>query len=60
VIDYKDKHIGEWHEDQRHGIFKDQLGGFRLWVQGKYSNKESYITYKCHDGRVSYEMKKKD
>ncbi len=51
-ITYKNyQYTGEWHEDEQHGIFKDQLGCFGIWGQdiyssffGKNSNKESYKT----------------
>ena len=58
---YSQKHIGEWHEDNFHGIAKRELSyGVIEWGQYKHGEKEGYITYKYSDGRVSYLQYKND
>jgi hypothetical protein len=49
------KVIGEWHEDDLHGLRKIEWKNFyNNWGQYKYGKEEGYSTHEYHDGRVMY------
>ncbi len=54
--------IGEWHENNLHGIAKNFFiwNYFRVWGQYKHGKKEGYLTTKNSDGRVNYYQFKND
>jgi hypothetical protein len=55
VIDNTDKFIGEWHEDELHGIGKQEWwNGVSEWGQYKHGKEEGYMTFKYSDGTVNY------
>ena len=49
------KFIGEWHEDNLHGIAKKEWSyGVIEWGQFKDGKKEGYLTIKFSNERVDY------
>jgi len=56
VIDKYYKYIGEWHEDNLHGIAKKEWkNGYSNWGgQYKHGKREGYMTQKYPDERVNY------
>ncbi len=58
IDEYSSKFIGEWHEDNLHGIAKyeweDGEDDFIDWGQYKHGKREGYLTQKYSDGRVDY------
>jgi hypothetical protein len=49
------KQIGEWHEDELHGICKTEYyDGDIWWGQHKNGIREGFHTSKCSNERVSY------
>jgi hypothetical protein len=61
VIDYHQKHkyIGEWHEDEPHGITNIEGSvSFSFWGQYRYGIREGFWTEKFSDGTVNYSMYK--
>ena len=49
------KHIGEWHEDNLHGIAKIERGnGVSWWGQYKHGKDEGFFQFKYLDGPVNY------
>ncbi len=60
-IEYYCKHIGEWHEDEPHGITNiEDCDGFSIWGQYRHGSREGYWTEKFSDGTVNYLMYKED
>ena len=54
-------HIGEWHEDMKHGIAKTEWNnGGSQWGQYKHGKEEGYLAYKYSDGRLNYYQYKND
>ena len=55
------KFIGEWHDDNLHGITKKEWSyGVIWWGQYKDGKKEGYLTQKYSDERVNYYQWKND
>jgi hypothetical protein len=47
ITKYSDKFIGEWHEDELHGIAKiERISGYSKWGQFKHGKIEGYLTIK--------------
>ena len=47
--------IGEWHENELHGIARKEFNDFEdVWGQFKHGKEEGYLTSKYYNGRVSY------
>ena len=48
--------IGEWHENNLHGIAKNyfHINHVSEWGQFKHGKREGYLTTKYSDGRVNY------
>ena len=58
---YSRKFIGEWHEDNLHGIAKEEWDNGEIWWgQYKNDNKEGFSTTKYSDERVNYNQFKND
>ena len=61
IDDRSNKKIGEWHEDNLHGIAKIEWdNGDIEWGQFKHGKREGYSTWKYSDGRVDYLQYKND
>ncbi len=55
IDDDSNKFIGEWHEDELHGIAKYEWEKvYSYWGQFKHGKREGYLTYKDRDGTVNY------
>ena len=55
IDDYSNKFIGEWHEDNLHGIAKIERGnGVSWWGQYKHGKDEGFFQFKYPDGPVNY------
>ena len=46
--------VGEWHEDDRHGISKETHHERSFWGQFKHFEREGFTVSKLPDGTISY------